>query len=35
MVSHRFPFAEAPAAIAFAHDHPAEANKVLLRMTPA
>lgn len=33
MVSHRFPFDQAPAAIAFAHDHPGEANKVLLQMS--
>lgn len=32
MISHRFPFADAPAAIAFAHDQPAVANKVLLHM---
>ena len=32
MISHRFPFAESAAAIAFAHDNPAAANKVLLRM---
>lgn len=32
MISHRFPFAESAAAITFAHDNPAAANKVLLRM---
>lgn len=32
LITHRYPLAETPAAIAFAADHPAKAEKVLIRV---